>query len=163
MYIYNTKVRVFKASISLHFHRDTITALHKGRTWNLMVSAMSKFSTQAFKSLCSPSPSPPSCAFLSTLPLALLSLPLSIFILLLLGRPPGGSTFCAIAALSLMGRLESAFSAQELRGIRRWCLRRQQTGFQGRPNKPVDTCYSFWVGASLEVSGCGFRDEWVWL
>ena len=28
---------------------------------------------------------------------------------------------------------------------------RQQSGFQGRPNKPVDTCYSFWVGATLKV------------
>ena len=66
----------------------------------------------------------------------------------------GGSTFCAVASLSLMGRLDSAFSPQERRGLGRWCLRRQQTGFQGRPNKPVDTCYSFWIGASLEVCVC---------
>ncbi|XP_026111016.1 geranylgeranyl transferase type-1 subunit beta-like [Carassius auratus] len=26
-----------------------------------------------------------------------------------------------------------------------------QTGFHGRPNKPVDTRYSFWVGATLEL------------
>ena len=25
------------------------------------------------------------------------------------------------------------------------------TGFNGRPNKPVDTCYSFWVGAALAI------------
>jgi geranylgeranyl transferase type-1 subunit beta len=24
-------------------------------------------------------------------------------------------------------------------------------GFNGRCNKPVDTCYAFWVGASLDV------------
>merc|ERR1719370_2713379 len=45
----------------------------------------------------------------------------------------------------------------------RWCLARQgrqpdrQTGFgsgfQGRPNKPEDTCYSFWVGATLSLLG----------
>ena len=64
----------------------------------------------------------------------------------------GGSTFCAIASLSLMGRLHDTFSRRQLDGVRRWCLFRQQTGFQGRPNKPVDTCYSFWVGATLEVS-----------
>ena len=63
----------------------------------------------------------------------------------------GGSTFCAVASLSLMGRLDSAFSPEERRGLARWCLRRQVTGFQGRPNKPSDTCYSFWIGASLEV------------
>jgi geranylgeranyl transferase type-1 subunit beta len=36
-----------------------------------------------------------------------------------------------------------------------WLLWRQQdgSGFQGRSNKPADTCYSFWVGASLEMMG----------
>lgn len=63
----------------------------------------------------------------------------------------GGWTYCAIASLCLMGRLEEALSPRELDRIRRWCIMRQQTGFHGRPNKPVDTCYSFWVGATLEV------------
>lgn len=63
----------------------------------------------------------------------------------------GGWTYCAIATLCLMGRLEEALSRRELDGIRRWCIMRQQSGFHGRPNKPVDTCYSFWVGATLEV------------
>lgn len=64
---------------------------------------------------------------------------------------PGGWTYCAIASLCLMGRLEEALSPRELDRIRRWCIMRQQSGFHGRPNKPVDTCYSFWVGATLEV------------
>ena len=63
----------------------------------------------------------------------------------------GGSTFCALASLVLMGKLYEAFSPKELERIKRWCLQRQQSGFQGRPNKPVDTCYSFWIGASLDV------------
>ncbi|TMS03167.1 Geranylgeranyl transferase type-1 subunit beta [Larimichthys crocea] len=63
----------------------------------------------------------------------------------------GGWTYCAIASLCLMGRLEEALSQRELDRIRRWCIMRQQNGFHGRPNKPVDTCYSFWVGATLEV------------
>lgn len=63
----------------------------------------------------------------------------------------GGWTYCAIACLCLMGRLEEALSQRELDRIRRWCIMRQQSGFHGRPNKPVDTCYSFWVGATLEV------------
>ena len=50
-----------------------------------------------------------------------------------------------------MDRLESCFEANELEEIKKWCLFRQKSGFQGRPNKPVDTCYSFWLGASLEV------------
>jgi geranylgeranyl transferase type-1 subunit beta len=63
----------------------------------------------------------------------------------------GGSTFCGIASLSLMGHLDGAFSDKKLEGLKKWCLFRQQTGFNGRPNKPVDTCYSFWVGAALKV------------
>lgn len=39
----------------------------------------------------------------------------------------------------------------QLQGLRRWLINRQEDGFQGRPNKPVDTCYSFWVGASLKM------------
>ena len=63
----------------------------------------------------------------------------------------GGSTFCAIASLLLMGKLDSALSKQQIKGLRRWLLRRQDAGFNGRPNKPADTCYSFWVGASLQA------------
>lgn len=38
-----------------------------------------------------------------------------------------------------------------------WLVSRQSTerdetgGFNGRVNKPVDTCYSFWVGGVLDV------------
>ena len=63
----------------------------------------------------------------------------------------GGSTFCAIAALALMNKLETCFTPKRFRQLQRWCICRQQTGFQGRPNKPTDTCYSFWVGATLKV------------
>uniref|UniRef100_A0A3B3TDI4 Geranylgeranyl transferase type-1 subunit beta n=1 Tax=Paramormyrops kingsleyae TaxID=1676925 RepID=A0A3B3TDI4_9TELE len=63
----------------------------------------------------------------------------------------GGSTFCAIATLCLMGKLQETLTERELNRIRRWCIMRQQSGFHGRPNKPVDTCYSFWVGAVLQL------------
>ncbi|XP_028411287.1 geranylgeranyl transferase type-1 subunit beta-like [Dendronephthya gigantea] len=66
----------------------------------------------------------------------------------------GGSSYCALAALVLMGRLETAFSPDQLDKIKKWCIFRQKSGFHGRPNKPVDTCYSFWVGASLKLLGC---------
>ncbi|KAL3226323.1 hypothetical protein MRX96_004422 [Rhipicephalus microplus] len=65
----------------------------------------------------------------------------------------GGSTYCAVASLVLMGQLQSALSERQLRGLQRWCLDRQSSGFQGRPNKPIDTCYSFWVGAALKLLG----------
>ena len=63
----------------------------------------------------------------------------------------GGSTFCAVASLELMNRLDTTMTDPQLNRLKRWCIFRQQSGFQGRPNKPVDTCYSFWVGATLQV------------
>ena len=68
---------------------------------------------------------------------------------------PGGSTFCAVASLVLSGRLSSTLPPPQTHRLRRWCALRQLSGFQGRPNKPVDTCYSFWVGATLEVTLTG--------
>ena len=49
-----------------------------------------------------------------------------------------------------MNRLE-ALTSDQLEKIKKWSIFRQKSGFHGRPNKPVDTCYSFWVGASLKV------------
>ncbi|XP_045216275.2 geranylgeranyl transferase type-1 subunit beta-like [Mercenaria mercenaria] len=63
----------------------------------------------------------------------------------------GGSTFCAVASLVLMNKLDSALTDREVKCLKRWCIFRQQSGFQGRPNKPIDTCYSFWVGATLQL------------
>jgi geranylgeranyl transferase type-1 subunit beta len=104
-------------------------------------------------------------------------------------------TYCAIAALSLLGRLDVS-GLQSIDGLTRWLVHRQVPfegkdemdddewqdilekgteeekaegtrvergvdgrpiwgGFHGRCNKKADTCYSFWVGASLEV---GSRD-----
>lgn len=36
-----------------------------------------------------------------------------------------------------------------------WALQRQACdgGFHGRPNKPSDTCYAFWVGGVLRILG----------
>jgi geranylgeranyl transferase type-1 subunit beta len=63
----------------------------------------------------------------------------------------GGSTFCGVASLVLMNKLNTVFSEKHVKHLKSWCIFRQQSGFQGRPNKPVDTCYSFWVGATLKV------------
>jgi geranylgeranyl transferase type-1 subunit beta len=60
----------------------------------------------------------------------------------------GGSTFCAIAALALMNRLNDLDHQDDLI---RWCLQRQNEGFNGRPNKPDDSCYSWWIGATLNL------------
>jgi geranylgeranyl transferase type-1 subunit beta len=72
-----------------------------------------------------------------------------------LGQGPGqeshgGSTYCGVAALWLMDRLDEYPDRERLV---RWCCERQIAGFQGRSNKPADTCYSFWVGATLALLG----------
>eukprot|EP01137_Pigoraptor_chileana_P008009 Opistho-2@54328 len=65
----------------------------------------------------------------------------------------GGSTYCAVASLQLLGKLDTALTADERDRLVRWCLMRQECGFHGRPNKLQDTCYSFWIGASLKILG----------
>ncbi|MCL4145270.1 UNVERIFIED_CONTAM: hypothetical protein GTU68_055290 [Idotea baltica] len=65
----------------------------------------------------------------------------------------GGSTFCGVAALHLMNRMDALSTSQRKRLIE-WLVFRQHSeegGLQGRPNKPADTCYSFWVGATLKL------------
>lgn len=65
----------------------------------------------------------------------------------------GGSTYCAIASLALMG-----FDIQDLfpgdSRLITWLVSRQDSGFHGRVNKPADTCYAFWIGATLDMLGC---------
>lgn len=65
-----------------------------------------------------------------------------------------GATYCAVASLSLIGKLESVIpsgsKSREL--LIKWLLNLQEEGFHGRVGKPDDTCYTFWVCASLKVS-----------
>ncbi|KAL9843560.1 Geranylgeranyl transferase type-1 subunit beta [Arabidopsis thaliana] len=65
----------------------------------------------------------------------------------------GGATYCAIASLRLMGYIgvdllsnDSSSSIIDPSLLLNWCLQRQANdgGFQGRTNKPSDTCYAFW-------------------
>jgi protein farnesyltransferase subunit beta len=77
----------------------------------------------------------------------------------------GGYTFCALAALILLQegcaedhhsglwlqRLHSLIDVPNLIG---WLTQRQmgyEGGFQGRTNKLVDGCYSFWQGAAMAL------------
>uniref|UniRef100_A0A915KFX8 Prenyltransferase alpha-alpha toroid domain-containing protein n=1 Tax=Romanomermis culicivorax TaxID=13658 RepID=A0A915KFX8_ROMCU len=65
----------------------------------------------------------------------------------------GGSTYCAVAALYMLNQLippNTFFSQQDLEKLKKWCLLRQNEGFFGRPNKPDDSCYTFWIGATLK-------------
>eukprot|EP01134_Creolimax_fragrantissima_P003612 CFRG3612T1 len=62
----------------------------------------------------------------------------------------GGSTFCAVAALALMDRLDD-LGQEQTEGLVEWLIKRQHFGFEGRPNKITDSCYSFWIGGALKI------------
>lgn len=63
----------------------------------------------------------------------------------------GGYTFCGIAALALLDEGHKC----DIEQLLKWNLQRQmpfEGGFQGRTNKLVDGCYSFWVGATIPIT-----------
>lgn len=77
----------------------------------------------------------------------------------------GGSTYCAVAALALLGLPVLARKGEVAdddidpkhrcgvlnRRVVSWCVQRYNQGIQGRVNKPCDSCYSWWVGATLAL------------
>eukprot|EP00762_Andalucia_godoyi_P004639 ANDGO_03539.mRNA.1 Geranylgeranyl transferase type-1 subunit beta len=75
----------------------------------------------------------------------------------------GGSTYCAVASLHLMGQLDSFFGSEaDRQRTVVWLLNRQSAeegGFCGRPYKAPDTCYTFWIGASLRMLCAGILED----
>lgn len=83
----------------------------------------------------------------------------------------GGYSFCGLAALLLMGKERLA----NLDTLLSWSVNRQmclEGGFQGRTNKLVDGCYSFWQGGlfplihkmlsdTTEMSGALPTEHWL--
>lgn len=69
------------------------------------------------------------------------------------GEAVGGATYCAIASLVLTDTLASTLSPGEIKQLIHWLVHRQVHGYNGRTNKPPDSCYSFWIGASLSLLG----------
>lgn len=62
----------------------------------------------------------------------------------------GGYAFCALAALVLLGKTHFC----SLKSLLRWIVNKQmrlEGGFQGRTNKLVDGCYSFWQGGAFPL------------
>lgn len=62
-----------------------------------------------------------------------------------------GQIFACLGALSIAGRLELANKDK----LASWLSERQVDGggFNGRPEKLEDVCYSWWVGSSLAMLG----------
>ncbi|KNH09477.1 hypothetical protein XU18_0162 [Perkinsela sp. CCAP 1560/4] len=63
----------------------------------------------------------------------------------------GGYSFCAMSVLLMLGKWNEA----NLPLLRKWISQRQcftTGGFNGRTNKLVDACYSFWIGSVVGLS-----------
>lgn len=87
----------------------------------------------------------------------------------------GGATYCAVAALALAGALPGprrdallrcgaappALQGLALRRLVSWLSRRHtdKGGFEGRPGRGADVCYSWWLGASLQMVLGGDVDD----
>ncbi|CAI0443091.1 unnamed protein product [Linum tenue] len=70
------------------------------------------------------------------------------------------STYCALAILKIVGYHLTSIDWRPLlmtmRNLQQPDGRQASDGgFQGRSNKPSDTCYAFWVGAVLKILGAG--------
>ncbi|KAI3971414.1 hypothetical protein MKW92_029193 [Papaver armeniacum] len=61
----------------------------------------------------------------------------------------GGYTFCGLATMILINEVDRL----DLRSLIDWMAFRQgvESGFQGRTNKLVDGCYSFWQGGAMAL------------
>jgi protein farnesyltransferase subunit beta len=62
----------------------------------------------------------------------------------------GGYTYCGLSALALLNKIDIL----NFEAINEWVLQRQmqcEGGFQGRTNKLVDGCYSFWQGGAAVI------------
>jgi len=62
----------------------------------------------------------------------------------------GGYNFCALASLLILQQTHRC----DLVSLEHWLLWRQmkvEGGFQGRTNKLVDSCYSFWQGSAFAI------------
>eukprot|EP00088_Acartia_fossae_P012319 TRINITY_DN16351_c0_g1_i1.p1 TRINITY_DN16351_c0_g1~~TRINITY_DN16351_c0_g1_i1.p1 ORF type:complete len:427 (-),score=81.42 TRINITY_DN16351_c0_g1_i1:412-1659(-) len=70
----------------------------------------------------------------------------------------GGYTFCGFAALMLMGKEKLC----DIDGLLSWAANRQmklEGGFQGRTNKLVDGCYSFWQGGLFPLLAVSLEQD----
>ena len=62
----------------------------------------------------------------------------------------GGYVHCAVGAMKILGELDKL----DLNSLIRWISMRQMEfsgGFQGRTNKLVDSCYSWWIGSAARI------------
>ncbi|KAJ1973669.1 CAAX farnesyltransferase (FTase) subunit beta, partial [Dimargaris cristalligena] len=72
----------------------------------------------------------------------------------------GGYTYCGLAALEILGQSHLL----NLPALIKWSAARQMSvegGFNGRTNKLVDGCYSFWVGGTFPIIEANIRRQFL--
>lgn len=71
------------------------------------------------------------------------------------GEAHGGYTFCALASFLILSKVgDESYKKINYEKLAEWLSNRQFAeygGFNGRINKLVDSCYSYWVGACFEL------------
>lgn len=71
------------------------------------------------------------------------------------GEAHGGYTFCALASFLILSRIgDKSYEKINYDKLAEWLSNRQLSelgGFNGRINKLIDSCYSYWVGACFEL------------
>ncbi|KAJ1975771.1 CAAX farnesyltransferase (FTase) subunit beta [Dimargaris xerosporica] len=72
----------------------------------------------------------------------------------------GGYTYCGLAALEIIGKSDQL----NIPALLSWAVSRQMAfegGFQGRTNKLVDGCYTFWLGAIFPMLEAVLRRQYA--
>ena len=71
------------------------------------------------------------------------------------GEAHGGYTFCALASFYILSKIgDESYKSINYLKLAEWLSNRQVEdlgGFNGRINKLIDSCYSYWVGACFEL------------
>ena len=71
-----------------------------------------------------------------------------------------GQIFCCLASLTILGTLNTILTSSQKERLACWLANRQNVdgGLCGRPNKKSDSCYSWWVCASLSLLS---KKHWI--
>ena len=81
------------------------------------------------------------------------------------GEAHGGYTFCALGSFLILAQNgDTSCKGINFDRLMQWLSNRQVDhlgGFNGRINKLIDSCYSFWVGACFELADLLSRSDMV--
>ena len=70
-------------------------------------------------------------------------------------EPHSGLTYCVVSSLGLMERMDVL---ENKKAIIEYAINRYDGGWNGRPAKVDDACYSYWNGSTLECLGISLEE-----